>query len=723
MTYHRRKSAVTAVIMAILMALSVILLIPHDAYALGLNRTSFTLTKGYSTTLKVSGSSATPKWSSSDTSVATVSSSGKVVGRGAGTAKISCVVDGTTLTASVKVVGGKLSVSSSSVTLEDGSAKLITVRAKGSHGLKAESLDKSVVTTGWVKPWDNDDIHLKLTARGAGTATVKIYMTKYPDVVANVKVTVGSQSSVSASPTAVSVGVNETSNVTLTSSNNGNVNITVADPSVAQVSIGAWANNRATLAVKGLKAGSTRVTVTDKSNSSAAAVITVTVTQAQAQADYYKVSETQPTKKLATDQIYRFTSINGAQKYILVPQKYDEAQLNSAVSGDTKIYDYNKVYATAPVKRAANDIVKEFNATLVNGVPSRTTATTVSNTITVNTNGFIDPYNGGTTAVGSGFISTPAANSTQTVKRYVLVPVNFDEAEFNTVCAKYSQTFEYWKVYTQDPSSYKFLASDIVKSWSASNSSYQMVTHYILLPYSYNESRLNEIINKDNGGSSNGYYAVSLTMPNKKNANDEIITINSFSTNQILYVLVPQNYDQVKVNDIEAKYNGYQYNKVYSTEPTRITSYDIIEKWTKVENSKNVTHYVLLQIGYDPTILTELRNSDLATSSSSYYIISSSYPQVISNTDTVEVMYNTAGQVGYMLIPANLDLVKYSDAEAQFTGSYKYYRTYSAVPTKLADTDLVLNLTKNNKVIYMLVPQYYDQTKVDAAFQGQRVNA
>ncbi|MBR4223771.1 MAG: Ig-like domain-containing protein, partial [Oscillospiraceae bacterium] len=92
MTYQRRRSAVFAVIMALLMALSVIMLIPHDAYALGLNRTSFTLTKGYSTTLKVNGSSATPKWSSADTSVATVSSSGKVVGRGAGTTKISCVV-------------------------------------------------------------------------------------------------------------------------------------------------------------------------------------------------------------------------------------------------------------------------------------------------------------------------------------------------------------------------------------------------------------------------------------------------------------------------------------------------------------------------------------------------------------------------------------------------------------------------------------------------------
>ncbi|MBR4224635.1 MAG: hypothetical protein IKR73_07485, partial [Oscillospiraceae bacterium] len=297
------------------------------------------------------------------------------------------------------------------------------------------------------------------------------------------------------------------------------------------------------------------------------------------------------------------------------------------------------------------------------------------------------------------------------------------EAEFNTVVAKYTQTFEYWKVYTQDPSSYKFLTSDVVKSWSAANNNYQMVTHYILLPYSYNETRLNEIMNKDNGGSNNGYYAVSLTQPNKKASTDSIIQISSFSTNQILYILVPQNYDVVKVNDIDAKYNGYQYNKVYSTEPTKITSYDIIEKWNKVENSRNVVHYVLLQVGYDPSILTELRNNDLATSSSSYYVVSSSYPQTISSTDTVEVMYNAQDQVGYMLIPASLDLVKYSDAEARYTGKYYYYRTYSAAPTKLAETDIILPLVKGNTTIYMLVPQYYDQSKVDAAFAGQRVNA
>ncbi len=724
MTQRRTRSGVFAVVMALLMALSIIMLIPHDAYALGLNRTSFILTKGYSTTLKVSGSSSTPKWTSSDTSVATVSSTGKVIGKGAGTAKITANVDGTTLTATVKVVGGKISVSNSEIALDEGSAKLITIRAKGSHGLKAESSDKSVVTTGWVKPWDKDDIHLKLTARGKGTATVKIVMTKYPDVYANVKVTVGTQtkSQLQANPANVTVNVNETANVSLYSSNNGNVNISAADNTVVQFSQGNWANNMSTLTVKGLKKGTTKITITDKSDASVTATVNVTVNDAAA--GYYVVSATQPQKKLATDQIYYFNSANGMVKYVLLPNKYDEAQLNTAVAKDSGYYEYYKVYSASPSKRAANDIVKEFTATLVDGVPSKTAANTGAAYPSISS-GFIDPSNYYSTATynSNGFVSTPTTSKTESVKRYMLVPVNFDEVQYNTETAKYSQTFAYWTIYSVDPTNYRYLSTDIVKSWNAVNSNYQSVTHYILLPASYDEAKLNNIMNKDTGGTNGGYYAVSLVAPNKKADTDEIQTIINRTTGQTMYVLLPKNYDVVKLNDIVAKYNGYEYNKVYSTEPVKLTPYDVIEKWQKIENNKTVTHYALLQVGYDPSILNTIKNDDLASSSSSYYIVSNTYPTTIAANDSVEIVTNPkTGQVGYMLIPNKLDYVKFSDAELAFTGEYKYYRTYSTQPTQKVDTDVIFPLTSGNKTIYMLAPQNYDQNKVNLAFAGQRVN-
>jgi uncharacterized protein YjdB len=65
---------------------------------LTLNRTDFTMSsKGETFTLKVSGTGSTPTWSTSNSSVATVSSAGKVTAVSSGTATITATVDGKTL--------------------------------------------------------------------------------------------------------------------------------------------------------------------------------------------------------------------------------------------------------------------------------------------------------------------------------------------------------------------------------------------------------------------------------------------------------------------------------------------------------------------------------------------------------------------------------------------------------------------------------------------------
>jgi len=68
-----------------------------------LNATSKTLYKGNTYTLKVSGTSKKVTWSSSNKSVATVSSKGKVTTKKAGTATISAKVDGKTLKCKITV--------------------------------------------------------------------------------------------------------------------------------------------------------------------------------------------------------------------------------------------------------------------------------------------------------------------------------------------------------------------------------------------------------------------------------------------------------------------------------------------------------------------------------------------------------------------------------------------------------------------------------------------
>lgn len=70
--------------------------------ALSLNRTDFTLEAGQSFRVQVSGTTSTPAWSISDTSVATVSADGTVTYAGRGTATLTCTVDGQTLTCIVR---------------------------------------------------------------------------------------------------------------------------------------------------------------------------------------------------------------------------------------------------------------------------------------------------------------------------------------------------------------------------------------------------------------------------------------------------------------------------------------------------------------------------------------------------------------------------------------------------------------------------------------------
>ncbi|MBQ4311901.1 MAG: Ig-like domain-containing protein, partial [Oscillospiraceae bacterium] len=160
-----------------------------------LDNEDITLTKGYSTTLKIEGDYDDVKWSSSDKSVAKVNSKGKVVGISAGTCTITAIVDGEKLECDVTVIPGKITVNKSSVTVDVGSSDYVVITAKGSHSISASASDDGVAQLSWLRysdesAFNGNDITLKITGKKAGTTTLKIKMTKYSSVYKYVTITV-----------------------------------------------------------------------------------------------------------------------------------------------------------------------------------------------------------------------------------------------------------------------------------------------------------------------------------------------------------------------------------------------------------------------------------------------------------------------------------------------------------------------------------------------------
>lgn len=673
--------AAVAMLLAVLFALTLIS-IPQagtQVSAATLSRTSYTLTKGYGTTLTVSGTSSAVTWSSSDKTIVSVSSTGKIVGKSVGSANIYADVDGQRLTCAVKVVGGKLSLSAKNVSIDEGAYKYVTVRAKGSHGIKASSSNTSIASGSWVKPWKNDDIRLKITGKKAGTATITISMTKYPDVTAKINVTVNStqKAVIETSQASLAVKLDTPSSLMVYSDRSNSLNYSFSDATVAKVQEGTWNSNYCTLTVTGLKAGTTNLVITHKDDPKVSRTIPVTVSGS----GYYIVSDYAMNKLAYTDQVYQWVDKKtNRYKYMLVPYGYDMAKVNTAIAKDAATYEYYTVYDESPASRiASSDTVQSFKAT-VNG---------------------------------------------SEVTRYILVPASYDAPSINTAMASYTNQYQYWTVYNADPSSYRFRSDDVVKSW-LSTVNYRSQTRYILLPANYDTARLDRIITADSGSVEGGYYAASVTPPTTKADGDQVLQFTAVINNAYVtyYVLVPANYDEGRYNDVRAAYTGtYDYYTIYSTQPTKKTSLDTIEQWTKVIGSKATARYMLLPGGYDLQTVNDMKNKDLATQSANYYSVTTTQPAKIDASDLIYTWVNSTGTLKFMLLPANYSIVKRNDTVAKDSGEYRYYTMYSVQPTKKADADTVYSVDHQiYGKVYMLLPQNYDNQKMQDGFKGMDVS-
>lgn len=243
-----------------------------------LDKTSATLMEGQTTTLTATvsptGANKSVTWSSSNTSVASVSSTGKVTAKKAGTATITAkTADGgykatCKVTVTPKKVTG-VTLNKTSATITKGSTTTLTATVSPTGANKSviwSSSNSSVATVSSTG---------KVTAKNAGTANI-IVTTAEGGYTATCKVTVTEKAvtGVKLNKTSLSLDVGGTSTLTATISPTGansSVTWSSSDPSVATVS--------STGKVTAVKAGTTTIIVKTASGGyTAACTVTVTTT-------------------------------------------------------------------------------------------------------------------------------------------------------------------------------------------------------------------------------------------------------------------------------------------------------------------------------------------------------------------------------------------------------------------------------------------------------------
>ncbi|MDE6710040.1 MAG: Ig-like domain-containing protein [Oscillospiraceae bacterium] len=545
-------SVFLAVFMVALLAI-----IPSSAAAPKLSKTSVTVTKGYQTTLTVSNASSVT-WSTGDKTIATVSK-GKVVGKAPGTTYVYAKTGGTTLKCKVTVVASKITANKSSVTFDKvGDTATVTFTVKGSHsGITVGSTDRSVAT-GAFSParWDGNNVTVKITAKGEGTARIKVYnknyqSTCYKYVDVTVKDTSVKENVIMPYTKDVKVNAGEAYDLQVYAQDQTNLLCSVQDSRIATVTAGTTSGSYRNFAIKGVAAGTTNVRFYDRYNSKSYVDVKVTVTAANV--EYYKFYTTTPASKLIyTDQVLTIKPTGSAVTYyMLVPSNYDPAYVNTLTAQQFNVYEYYKVYTAVPSRKAATDTYQQFYHT---------------------------------------------NSSYQYGYRYVLLPANHDEVQYNTAVAKYNNKYEYYTIYSENP--VKQNNWDYTETWQVNDPvTGRAITRYMLVPYNnYDQTKVDEIKNKDQAANSTSkYYTAYATYPTINKNTDYVILYYKGSTP--VYMVVPKNSTQsdiVKANDAILKDTGvYEYNVMYSTLPT---TYDV-----------NTEDYVQWQIGNQSVYILYLK--------------------------------------------------------------------------------------------------------------------
>ncbi|MCH5194569.1 MAG: hypothetical protein J1F11_11445 [Oscillospiraceae bacterium] len=172
---------ILSVLLVFIMTLS-LMTVSVSAATLKLNTSNVSLPIGYSTTLKVSGSKGTVKWSSADSTVAAIKStdgaSAKISAKKTGQTYIYAKTGGKTLKCKVTVKKSFITASQSLVELEPGKSGTVTITAKGSKDLTITNSNKDVCSVSLGK-WNGNKAKLTVKSKAEGVSSIKIYAKGY----------------------------------------------------------------------------------------------------------------------------------------------------------------------------------------------------------------------------------------------------------------------------------------------------------------------------------------------------------------------------------------------------------------------------------------------------------------------------------------------------------------------------------------------------------------
>lgn len=230
----------------------------YGATSVKLNRSTLTLGVGekYGLIKTVSPSSANQacKWYSSNSSIASVDSSGKVTAKKSGWANITVKTsNGKTATCKVTVKPAPTSVKVNPANLTLGKGETYTISESTNSGSYAWGFSWSSSNTSVATVKKGSTNKATVTAKGVGTATITIKT--YNGKTAQCKVTVkNAPSSVKTTPASVTLGKGETYTISEstnsgTYANAANLKWTTSNSSVATVTKGS--GNKATITAKG----------------------------------------------------------------------------------------------------------------------------------------------------------------------------------------------------------------------------------------------------------------------------------------------------------------------------------------------------------------------------------------------------------------------------------------------------------------------------------------
>lgn len=221
-------------------------------------------------------------------------------------------------------------------TITAGKTYALLITAVGDKSISAGVADKNVLSVKWDTQWSGDGIKLFITGNNAGSTTLYV---KNKTKTININVTVAEDKSanpIQSDKDSISVKKGGKDTFTVTSKIHS-LGFKVGNKSIASVSMGKWSGNTVQFTVKGMKNGSTTVTVYKKTDKKVCAVIKVNVGNTSTTADTTisssaaKEKEEQPASQSASfdEQILKLVNEARAEKG-LSPMKLDDSLTSAA---------------------------------------------------------------------------------------------------------------------------------------------------------------------------------------------------------------------------------------------------------------------------------------------------------------------------------------------------------------------------------------------------------